>query len=465
MSDERNPSVTYPLTPMNISGITYASAFAAAVMVLPISSTPAFAQSKTVAAAKAAPANMLSYRMKRGDNLYTLADKYMIRVGAASEVQRLNRIANPREIPVGTPIRIPVRLLKYKPQTARILAWRGAVSLNNDRAPAVGMQLAEGSNILTGQGGFLTLVLSNGSRVSIPSQSAIRISRLREYVITDDLDYELSLDKGRVQTKAAPFKNPGSRYRIRTPVAVSAVRGTEFRVNMEESNTPSLTEVLQGTVAVTPEATASVETLVPQGSGIAVRKDGSILTEALLAAPELTNPGKVQNEEALVFTVSPVAGATRYRGVVATDASMIEQIQEIVTSTPSLSFTAIPDGQYFIRVSALSPEGLEGMPSNYGFSRRFLTTTGGATPAPDGSVVFKWDVSGNGKIVSRFQLYRDALTTTPYIDEAGIMTDHIKLDTLPPGNWVWRVGVSAFNKGTVTENWAPPEKLIIAREE
>lgn len=424
----------------------------------------AFAQSRPVASSTANVGDSLAYRMRTGDNLYVLAQRHMVNISAMRTVQRLNRIRDPHAIPIGTVIHIPYRLLKYKPETARLVAWRGNVSVGSNTTPTVGMEVGEGAQIVTGQGGFATFQLSNGSRVTIPSQSNVQIAKMREYQINSALDYELAVNKGRIQTKAAPLKNPDSRYRIRTPIAVSAVRGTEFRVKLADDNAPSLTEVLEGTVAVgAPNSDKAAD--VPKGVGMAMTSSGDASTEELLSAPELVAPGKVQKEETLHFTAKTMPGATRYRAVLATDASMAELFEETISDTPELEFPAIPNGKYFIRISAFSPQGFEGFTNSYGFRRRLLTVGGAADAADDGSVLFKWDTGGSGKVVQRFQLYRDAVTSTPYIDETGLTKNEIKLNKLPPGTWFWRVGISLYEDGTVTESWTSPEKLIIAREE
>ncbi len=422
-----------------------------------------FAQSRPTAAATVID-DALIYRMKRGDNLYALAQKHMISPAAVPQIQRYNRFRNPNVLPVGTVVRIPVRLLKYQPESVRLAAWRGTVNIGGNGQPTAGMILPEGATITTGQGGFVTLLLANGSRISIPSQTVVRIARMRQYTINQALDYEFAVDKGRVQTKATPLKNPESRYRIRTPIAVSAVRGTEFRVKLNSGDAPSLTEVLEGTVAVGPLG-ATASTAVPQGTGIGVSTNGESRTEKLLPAPELTSPGKVQKEPELSFAITPVTGAARYRAVFATDATMTEQFAEAESDTPVITSPAIPNGKYFVRISALSPAGFEGFSTSYGFARRLSTVAASSAPADDGSVTFKWDADGEGKIVHRFQLYRDSIETTPVIDETGLNRSEIKLDNLPPGTWFWRIGISVYGDATVTDNWTSPEKLIIAREE
>lgn len=461
MFDRRDQELKTVLNKGGFLGLSGALLMGCAALAVNVS--PAQAQTRT-AAKNVSQDEALVYRMQRGDSLYVIAQRHMVNMAAIGTVQRLNKIANPHTIPVGALVRIPYRLLKYKPETARLVAWRGNVAVGRNSRPTVGMELAEGTQIATGQGGFVTLQLANGSRVSIPSQSSVRIARMREYQINGALDYELAVDKGRINTKATPLKNPDSRYRIRTPIAVSAVRGTEFRIKLPDETAPSLTEVLEGTVNVA-SPVSGAESDVPKGVGMALTSAGDSKSENLLAAPELITPGKVQKEETLTFTAQPVAGAAKYRAVLATDASMVEQFEEVISDSPAITFPTIPNGKYFIRISAVSPAGFEGFPANYGFSRRLLTLSGSADAADDGSVVFKWDAGGSGKIVHRFQLYRDAITNTPLVDEAGLTVSQVRFDKLPPGTWFWRVGTSMYEDGSVTENWTSPEKLIIAREE
>ena len=194
-------------------------------------------------------------------------------------------------------------------------------------------------------------------------------------------------------------------------------------------------------------------------------RDGKKIAEELLPPPELVRPGKVQKDEVLQFEVAPVSGAARYHAIFATDASLTEQFAETRSDTPIITYPSIPNGRYYVRVSALSPTGFEGFPSNYGFARRLSSVSGSAAPATDGSVLFKWDALGEGKIIHRFQLYRDTVESTPYIDEPGLGKSEIRLDHLPPGTWFWRVGISVFDDGAVTDSWTTAEKLIIAREE
>lgn len=118
------------------------------------------------------------YQIRRGENLFTLAARYLNRQTDYLAVQKANRIANPHRIPEGTRLRIPLALLKGEALAARLVAVRGNVSLKSggrDIAPAVGMDVTQGSALETGADGFLTLSLPNGSRTSLPTLTRMRI--------------------------------------------------------------------------------------------------------------------------------------------------------------------------------------------------------------------------------------------------------------------------------------------------
>jgi hypothetical protein len=180
----------------------------------------AFAPSESAAQEKPDP-EQITYVFKRGDTLFGLASKYLRKWPDYVAVQRLNRIADPHQIPVGKSLRIPVYLLKYRPSAARLSAFRGDVSIasgGRNLTPATGLNIGEGSDIRTAARSFLTLQLEDGSRVSLPSNSQVRITRLRHILLTDSIDYEIAVDKGRIRSKVAPLEKQADRYRVRTLV-------------------------------------------------------------------------------------------------------------------------------------------------------------------------------------------------------------------------------------------------------
>lgn len=444
---------------------------ALSLLALPLvltSLTPAHTQPRKVATqASTSAEDEISYVFRKGDTLYDLAGRYMEHRDNWRIVQQRNRIGNAHGIPPGTSIRIPTRLLKAEPLTARIIAFRGSGQLmppSGASGPlATGQVLGPGMRLSTDANSFATIELSNGSRITLPSNTRIRIAAMRRFVLTGSVDFDFLVEQGRIETGVTPLKNAADRYRIRTPIATAAVRGTSFRVGYDGAQSPSLTEVIEGTVGV---GTGNAPTAIPieQGFGASASANGRIAREALLPPPELIEPGKVQVDPVVALRLSPVSGAQGYHVQIARDAGFVELEREATSSTPEVEFTDIPNGRWFLRATAIAQSGLEGMPESYAMRRVLTGLSASAEAGADGGWRFRWAGSGSGKRVYHFILRPEKPGAAALIDEAGLTTDAITLSDLPPGTYLWRVGVSQYEDGAETANWLPAQKLIVAPE-
>ncbi|MEH6715480.1 FecR family protein [Parasphingorhabdus flavimaris] len=422
------------------------------------------------AAQKSRDSEQISYIFKRGDTLFDLATKYLRKRSDYLAVQRINRIANPRQIPMGKSLLIPVYLLKYRPSEASLSAFRGDVSIaagGQNLTPVQGLDLEEGSRITTAARSFLTLQLEDGSRVSIPSNSNVRITRLRHILLTDSVDYEIAVDKGRLRSKVAPLQKKADRYRVRTPVAVSAVRGTDYRTRVDEISGTAFSETVEGEVVVAAGESLNSGNLVaiPAGTGAAATATGALAKAELLPPQELLDPAKVQSDAALQFAVEPRASAIGHRIMIASDAGFVDIVAEGQEMGAVIELPAIPNGRYFAKVTALAADGFEGMPATYSFKRQ-LSTLGGSADAGDFGYRFKWFGEGEGQRFYRLQIVKDSKTAIPIIDEAALSTNTVTLSELADGEYYWRVGVIQFSTdpedNEAIEKWTDFEKLTVA---
>nr|WP_281365405.1 FecR domain-containing protein [Parasphingorhabdus flavimaris] len=422
------------------------------------------------AAQKSRDSEQISYIFKRGDTLFDLATKYLRKRSDYLAVQRINRIANPRQIPMGKSLLIPVYLLKYRPSEASLSAFRGDVSIaagGQNLTPVQGLDLEEGSRITTAARSFLTLQLEDGSRVSIPSNSNVRITRLRHILLTDSVDYEIAVDMGRLRSKVAPLQKKADRYRVRTPVAVSAVRGTDYRTRVDEISGTAFSETVEGEVVVAAGESLNSGNLVaiPAGTGAAATATGALAKAELLPPPELLDPAKVQSDAALQFAVEPRASAIGHRIMIASDAGFVDIVAEGQEMGAVIELPAIPNGRYFAKVTALAADGFEGMPATYSFKRQ-LSTLGGSADAGDFGYRFKWFGEGEGQRFYRLQIVKDSKTAIPIIDEAALSTNTVTLSELADGEYYWRVGVIQFSTdpedNEAIEKWTDFEKLTVA---
>lgn len=398
------------------------------------------------------------YVVRKGDTLIDLGNRYLARAESYKIVQRQNQIADPFALPVGKVLTIPRSLLKFKPASARLIAVRGQVLAGRSQA-SVGQILGEGTALRTAGSSFATLMLDDGSRVSLPSNTEIRIRRLRSYVLGGSLDYDFDVAKGGMQSAVIKHKSVDDRYQVRTPKAVSAVRGTDFQSRYDAAADKDFAEVVEGALAVA--AGSSQPAALPAGNGLALVPGGKIIRETLLAAPSLVEPGRVQADPVVKFVANRAAGDNAYRVALAADAGFIDQIADVAVDQPEITFENLPNGNYFVRARAVSAAGIEGLPVTYAFKRRLNGVNATAGQSDDG-YVFKWIGDGEGTRRFHFQLFRVSIKTLPIVDEAALDSDRILLSDLPPGEYHWRVGAVQYLDGEMATNWAPFEKLTVA---
>lgn len=406
--------------------------------------------------AKAASDDRMTYRVAAQDTLFGLSRKFLTGPRAAAEVQRINRIRDPRRIPVGTVLAIPRHLLRFEPIALRVATFSGPVTLGGGGAPERGQVLGEGMEIGTGANGFVTLAGVDGSRVSLPSNSRVRVKESRRYLINRAASIELEVLRGRAEVSAAK-QAPQGQFRLRSPVAVSAVRGTVFRVGYVEERASGTTEVIEGLVGV---ATPKAGLDVAAGFGAAARGDGQVVKESLLPAPDAPGAGRVQTEPQVSFALSPVAGAAGYRVQIARDAGFVEVIAESSGAAPEARFAGIGNGRLFMRANAIAPSGIEGLGQTFAFRRQQVGVRAEAGAVADG-FRFTWLAEGEGQSLYRFQLFPAAEGQPPLVDEPGLREPGLTLTALRPGAYRWRVGVTQVTADGTAEVWTPLEKLTV----
>lgn len=425
----------------------------------------AFATAAT--AAPQPPQPMTRYAVRQGDNLYTLAAQYFVSPNDFAVVQRINRIADPYRIPIGRTLHIPQHVLRRELTSARVKAFSGpvAITVAGRKADAkVGLPIGETGTIETGANAFVTLQLTDGSTVSIPSQSRVQIQRLRRVVLTGSVERAFAIERGRARAIVTPMPSPDSSFHITTPVAVSAVRGTEFRVGYDSAAQEATTEVIEGKVAFA-SADKQHDLLVPAGFGTSTDAAAPDTPIALLAAPVLTQPGRTQHDPELAFALEPMAAARGYHIAIARDAGFLDVVQEADSATPAAQLPALPDGTYFVRVAATDANGLEGMAETYAFERRLNSIRTAMDQKQDRGhrfYQFRWDAQGQGVPRFRFQLATCGAGDTPLVDETGLDAQGLTIRDLPVGTYCWQVMSLLFADGQANGAWSRSERFHIA---
>lgn len=405
-------------------------------------------------------ADNVAYTVAPGDTLYGIAVRYLVSAEAARQIQQINKVRNPRRLSIDRTLLIPRQLLRYNPAELRVVAFSGPVKIAGN-APTIGTALREGEAIETGPNGFISLSSQFGGRISLPSNTSARLIRARRYVLGDTLDVDFAIARGRANA-TSPVLEGQDRLRMRTPLAVTAVRGTEFRIAYDaQAGEVSLTEVTEGEVRV---AAAGQERAAPAGFGVSSNPLGVSEPEKLLPAPAVVNPGAIQTGAALEFALEPVSGAVGYRLQLARDAGFLDIIAEQVENDEFAMLPGIDNGRFFVRARGIALSGLEGDSQSYSFVRKRLGVTASAAAAADyNGFNFAWAPEGSERATFAFQLWLEAEPQRLLVDEMGLTATQITLTDLPPGTYAWRVAaVDAGPDQGLLKVWAAPQTLIVA---
>ncbi len=396
-------------------------------------------------------AGQLTYYAAAGDTLISIAQKLTTSVNNWPVLGKLNHVGNDRRIPIGSAIVIPGNLLPDEPSEATVSAFSGQVMLTPVKgAPAlagIGSKIAEGGEVATGPNGFVTFALPDGSHISLPSNSRVKLSVLRMARFTKSPRTEVTLEDGNVESRVSPLEANKGRYEVHSVLATAGVRGTHFRVAVVGKGIAN--EVLGGVVAVgMANKPASVDLTAGKGDIVDANAVGKPVP--LLPAPELAAGYELQERTAVQFNVADLSGATSYHGQVARDAEAQNIVAEVHSQGDRLKIDGLPDGDYFLRVSAVDNLGLEGLPRIAPFKLK-------ARPVPPFSsqpkaklradhVDFTWIDAPDAKFY-HLQVAKDSAFHDVLIDQPQVSGVQFAGSALAPGKYYWRTASVAEHDG------------------
>ena len=407
-----------------------------------------------------APADtLMPYTVRLNDNLYTLAQRYFRRLDDYRTVQALNRVRDPYRLTIGSTLMIPRAVLRATPIDAKLIAFRGAVTLDGQPA-SLDAPVKLGSRLVTGSNASASIQLPDASTISLPSQSAIRVAALQRYLINGAIDRRFALEAGRTQSIVMPISDPRGTFRISTPLSVSAVRGTDFRVSYDPAKNEGTSGVVGGHVAVT-DPKGKAGPLLAAGEGVRATEAGVGDAVKLLKPPALVGAAREQAETKVSFEIEPVAGARAYRVQLSTDDGFLAPFAERTATVPRVEFDGVANGAYFARLTAIDAQGIEGLPTIAGFERRLNVLEASVEQTGPRGYRFRWRAGGSsGPTSIRFRLLKDSAAGLPVIDRAGLGRE-IAVGDLTAGTYVWQVISTQVDRGRVYERATPFRTLTV----
>lgn len=146
--------------------------------------------------------------------------------------------------------------------------------IRNARAFALrkGDRLLPGDEIDTTAGGRVVISLSDGSLVTVAPGS---IAVLKDFRQASNLRELIDVALGSIRVKIRKLGGRPNPYRVNSPTASIAVRGTEFIVRVESNGETTVT-VTEGLVEVSSRINQEQKTLVEPGRSVIVRPSGDI---------------------------------------------------------------------------------------------------------------------------------------------------------------------------------------------
>ena len=424
----------------------------------------------------------VAHIVKEGDTLEGLARDYLAAPRRWQQLQTRNKVADPRRLQPGSVIWIPVRLQPSESATVQFVQGAVTAQARAGDAPAPvspGGKLEEGTALQVGPESFVAVKLADGTVVRVQAQSELQLRQLRRRGRAGSVQSVLEMHKGGVESTVPPSTEPLRRFEIRTPLAVTSVRGTHFSVAMADSG-QTTASVLNGSVAVQsrrdtdshPGASLNAPTaLLAPGQGLAVATDGTVgAARPLLPPPDTSGmPAMLGDASLLAIDLPTAPGATRYLAQVAQDEALTQVLRHGSFADGRLRWKALEDGRYYLAVRAVDEAGIAGVPAVQPFTIKTRPVAPlHQSPAP-GAVV----PSGAAELRCtevpgvrwyRVQVAADAKFTAPLRDEQRLDECRLPIGALPVGNYFWRMAsVQQLPGGQADQGpFAPPQPFTVA---
>lgn len=401
--------------------------------------------------------------VEAGDTLAGIAQRELGRGGLAFELANFNNIALNDILRPGQIIRIPVNV-PSRNESAEVVFVKGDVSVT--RQPRAGsspsanvvataatdtltdavdttqpqsFQLERnaevfiGDVITTSASGFVSIAFSSGSVINLQPDTIATLERLVCLETDDSCIVEIITQRGRITSEVEARGQQPVEFRITTPQASAAVRGTVFDIDVADQ---LLVALIEGDLDV---AAQNQTVALTEGFGLTVQQ-GEPPGEPieLLPAPVFKRvPARIATGDTVEWW--PFGDAEAYQLLLSNDEAGLDTLNTLqlpaVPSQVDLQ-PAIPEpldsGDYFLTLRAVDNNGLQGFTS---VTRITLADIDEAIPTVSTEVTRE----GGEFVVSVLDLSEDALGYEMQISTDESFSDPLSVDVNQTGIAVFRV--------------------------
>lgn len=404
------------------------------------------------------------YTVQPGDNLWNLTERYMLSMRYWLPLLELNGIEQPKRMPPGTRLRMPLQWSKVSRVGARIVDVHGKVEIRDrqgtQRPAHTGELLRAHDQVVTEPGSSLLLEFGDKTQLLLTGDSSLELEKMQGYGEGDVIDSRMHLRRGGSESLVNPDKKSGSRFEIFTPSALTSVRGTGFRITNEDAGKASKVEVTSGRVQVVePKRTLDLK----GGFGLIARQGKPPSKPVrLLPAPALAAVPELIEDPVPTFELAPLAGAKGYRVQVSARGDFTAPTIDNRYSDEQIriDLSSLPDGDYQMRIRGIDSQGIEGRDAirlvklNIRPPPPFQVFPTAESAFDDPRPKFEW-AKPEGGSGYRFELARDPEMDKPILVLPRLSSEQVTPSgDLEPGPYYWRV--STLDENGKAGHWDTP---------
>ncbi|RDX37827.1 LysM peptidoglycan-binding domain-containing protein [Kangiella sp. HD9-110m-PIT-SAG07] len=391
------------------------------------------------------------YTVRKGDTIWGLSHKYLKDPLKFQEIQKYNNVELDRRIPPGVTLKFPMEYLKFAPAEVNVAAVNGTahfVRRGIKEVLTLERTLVLDDILLTAKDSSVALIFADGSELLLGENSELVFDVQTKWGETGMVDSRMRLMKGSAEGRVRPLIGPGAKFEMQTPSAVATVRGTEFRVRVDE-NDPGIVynEVDEGTVSVNlHENKASVK----EGFGLKTATNLPLSKpKPLLPKPIFVNPQSKYPGHPVTLTWQSIDGAEGYYFELFEDAAMTKLVHKEVVTKNQAQLPSVELGDYSARVRGVDKEGLQGLNN----SRRFTISPVPSSPELTQTskeylagepISFAWNAK-NDATQYRWLLAKDRQFRSLVKEQEMANTQQQIEAGLPRGTYYWKVAAGNRN--------------------
>ena len=391
------------------------------------------------------------YTVRKGDTIWGLSHKYLKDPLKFQEIQKYNNVELDRRIPPGVTLKFPMEFLKFAPAEVEVSTINGTahfVRRGIKQQLKLEHTLVLDDILSTEKDSSVALLFADGSELLLGENSELVFDVQTKWGETGMVDSRMRLMKGSAGGRVKPLIGPGANFEVQTPSAVATVRGTEFRVRVDDNDSGIVfNEVDEGTVSVQlHENKASVK----EGFGLKTASNLPLAEpKALLPAPIFVNPQSKYPGHPVTLTWQSIDGAKGYYLELFEDAAMTKLVHKTMVDTNQVKLPEVELGDYSVRVRAVDRDDLQGLNS----SRRFTIS-----PVPNSPeltqvsseylagqpIGLEWSAKSDATKY-RLLLAKDRQFRSLVMEQELAATQKQLSEGLPAGTYYWKVAAGNAN--------------------